>query len=215
MQSVSALLPPSAVQTARAALIRQALPSVESYRVTTSRWRRPPAGFDPASFAPFSARLPRLVAADPLTLDDFATHGFGDIFGRFLVKAEDQWLLATYAFPSDPAEVAALGATVAARSERIAVTGMAPVNQELSARFGPEFLKGLSVGTAIVIGLLLATFRSCASCRPGVVADRHRAGLGGRDSRRRWGRAGSLCPLRGDDLRRHRRRLRHSPHLSV
>ena len=40
------------------------------------------------------------------------------------------------------------------------MTGMALVNEELSARFGPEFLKGLGVGTAIVIALLLATFRS-------------------------------------------------------
>jgi predicted exporter len=158
VQSVSALLPPPAVQTARAELIHQALPSVESIRHDLEV-AAAASGFRPGSFAPFSARLPRLVAANSLTLDDFATHGFGDIFDRFLVKTEDQWLLATYAFPSDPAEVAALGATVAARS-RIAVTGMTAVNQELSARFGPEFLKGLSVGTAIVIGLLLATFRS-------------------------------------------------------
>ena len=159
VQSVSALLPPPAVQTARAELIHKALPSVESISHDLEA-AAAASGFRPGSFAPFSARLPRLVAANSLTLDDFATHGFGDIFGRFLVKAEDQWLVATYAFPSDPAEVAALGAIVAARSERIAVTGMTAVNEELSVRFGPEFLKGLSVGTAIVIGLLLATFRS-------------------------------------------------------
>ena len=32
------------------------------------------------------------------------------------------------------------------------MTGMALVNDELSDRFVPEFLKGLGLGTAIVIG---------------------------------------------------------------
>jgi len=159
VQSVSGLLPSAAAQAARAAQIRQALPSAETVDRDLTQ-AAADSGFRPGSFAPFSARLPRLVAADPLTLDNFAAHGFGDVIGRFLVRAEDQWLLATYAFPKNAEEAAALSATVAARGDRIVLTGMARVNEELSASFGPEFLKGLTVGTVIVIALLLATFRS-------------------------------------------------------
>jgi uncharacterized protein len=159
LQTVSELLPPAAVQAARAALVRQAVPSVAAV-VRDLDQAAADSGFRPGSFAPFSARLPRLVAANPLTLDDFAAHGFGDVIGRFVVKAEDEWLLATYAFPTNAEEAAALAATVASRGDETMLTGMASVNMELSASFVPEFLKGLGVGTAIVIALLLATFRS-------------------------------------------------------
>jgi predicted RND superfamily exporter protein len=39
------------------------------------------------------------------------------------------------------------------------LTGMPEVNRELKARFTPEFLKGLTVGTVLVIALIIYSFR--------------------------------------------------------
>jgi predicted exporter len=118
------------------------------------------AGFRPGSLQPFADRLPVLLdPASRITYDDFARHGLGDLIGRFIARTADGWTLASYAFPATPAERVALEQTVGtfAGAE---LTGLTLVNEELAARFMPQFLRGLGVGSVIVVLLIVLMFRN-------------------------------------------------------
>jgi hypothetical protein len=116
-------------------------------------------GFKPGSFDPFRERLPTLLDPGGLTYDGYAAHGLGDLIGRFVARADGRWLLATYAFPSRPEEVAALEARVREVDPTATLTGLPLVNRELAARFLPQFAKGLVIGSVIVIALVFLAFR--------------------------------------------------------
>jgi predicted RND superfamily exporter protein len=117
-------------------------------------------GFRPGSFDPFRDRLGALLESHPLDYDGYVQHGLADLIGRFVARADGRWLLATYAFPSRPEEVAALRAAVKNTDPAATLTGLPLVNQELADRFLPEFGKGLSIGTVIVIALVFLAFRN-------------------------------------------------------
>ena len=55
-------------------------------------------------------------------------------------------MIATYAFPSTPQEVAGLEMGVRDADPGAALTGLPLVNRELADRFLPQFVKGLSIG---------------------------------------------------------------------
>ncbi len=95
-----------------------------------------------------------------LTYDGYVEHGLGDLIGRFVARRGDQWMIATYAFPSTPQEVAGLEMGVRDADPGATLTGLALVNRELSDRFLPQFVKGLSIGSIAVIVLVVAAFRS-------------------------------------------------------
>jgi predicted RND superfamily exporter protein len=118
------------------------------------------AGFRPGSFARFSQRLPRMLDSEnTLTYDGYRDHGLDDMVNRFVAQRHDRWLLATYAFPQSDREVAALRAAVP-RDRGMVVTGLPLVNEELALRFMPQFLLGLAAGSAVVVILIVATFRN-------------------------------------------------------
>jgi uncharacterized membrane protein YdfJ with MMPL/SSD domain len=118
------------------------------------------AGFAPGAFAPFVDRLPALLdTTNRITYDDFGRHGLTDLVGRFIVRDGDRWRLATYAFPTNPTEVAAVAAVVTDVDPALVLTGLPMVNAALAERFLPDFLTGLAIGSTIVALLVFATFR--------------------------------------------------------
>lgn len=118
------------------------------------------AGFRPGTFDPFLARLPRLLDPDErLTYDGFHAHGLGDLLARSVVRQGSTWTTVLYAYADSPGEVEALRQRVQEAGGRLRLTGVPEVNRELGRRFGPEFLKGLALGTALVILMVAATFR--------------------------------------------------------
>jgi predicted exporter len=164
VQAPSALLPSEETQAKRAQLIQGAgAPAIVSSSLEQAELAE---GFRKGSFDPFRERLASLLAPDQrLTYAGYVEHGLGDLIGRFIARpawrqGQDQWLLATYSFPSRPEDVAALENAVGQVDPGATLTGLAMVNRELSARFLPEFIKGLSIGSIVVVGLVLAALRN-------------------------------------------------------
>ena len=159
LQAASALLPAQDTQASRAATVRQAglAPAGVAAALQSAAADE---GFRRDSFAPFIERLPRLLApGERLTFDGYARHGLGDLIGRFVAVADGEWMTVSYAFPSTGAEVAGLEAIVAGSGGDATLTGLPLVNRELAARFMPQFVKGLTIGTAVVLILMLAALR--------------------------------------------------------
>jgi hypothetical protein len=158
-QRASALLPSRAVQQKRAAAIAGAVGTPAEVTALLER-EAATEGFRPHSFAPFEERLPRLLArAQDVTFEGYVEHGLGDVIGRFVARMPDGWLLATYVFPPDDAGVARLEELVAASRTGATLTGLPLVNRELAERFMPQFSRGLAIGTALVLVLIVAALR--------------------------------------------------------
>jgi predicted RND superfamily exporter protein len=158
-QPPTLLLPSAAAQASRSQQIAAAGLTPDAVRASLET-ARVAGGFTPGSFDPFAARLPQML--DPgqrLTYDGFASHGLGDLLERFIVRADNQWLLATYAFPANGEQAARLGRIVEQIDPTQTLTGLDLVNGELARRFLPQFIKGLSIGTIMVIVLVGAAFR--------------------------------------------------------
>ena len=118
------------------------------------------AGFAHGSFDPFVKRLPRLLAPEQrLTFEGYTDHGLPDLIGRFVGRTANGWLIVSYAFPANDAEVAKLQEIVASTGGAATLTGLPPVNRELPARFLPQLLKGLVVGSVIVLILIVLALR--------------------------------------------------------
>jgi predicted RND superfamily exporter protein len=123
------------------------------------------AGFQPSAFDGFAERVPRLLDAKlRLTYDDYVSHGFRDLIGRFISHREGEWTLATYVFPQTPEELTTIQTIVDAVDPAQTLTGLPLVNKELSRRFLPQFLKGLAIGTLMVIASLVLVFRDWRLC---------------------------------------------------
>ena len=69
------------------------------------------------------------------------------------------WLIASYAFPSTDAQVAAIEWAIQAVDPTATLTGLPLVNRELSDRFLPQFIRGLAIGTLIVVVIVVWAFR--------------------------------------------------------
>ena len=95
-----------------------------------------------------------------LTYESYQDHGLGDLIGRFISPAPDGWMLATYAFPSNAGQARALERIAAADAGSGRLTGLALVNRELAAQFVPQFLRGLSIGSLVVVLMIALTFRT-------------------------------------------------------
>ena len=159
-QAPSALLPSERTQRERLDQIAGAVPALDVVRAALET-SGVEAGFRPQSFTGFSARLDRML--DPsqrLSRDGFEQHGLGDVMDRLIVRTGDGWQLATYAFPANATELSALRAAAASIGGGLVATGLPLVNEEMSASFLPQFLRGLGLGSAIVVALILLTFRS-------------------------------------------------------
>ncbi len=90
------------------------------------------------------------------------------------------------------------------------LTGLPLVNRELADRFLPQFAKGLSIGTVIVVALVLLRVSQLATVAAVAGADGDRDRVGGRRAGAGGDRARSLRALRRGDARRHRRGLRRA-----
>ena len=158
-QPATTLLPADATQARRAAAVRQSglTPADVDHELARAAEA---AGFRPGSFDPFRERVPRLLdASQRLTYDGYRSHGLGDLLDRFVARAPDGWLLASYAFPAGEAQVAALERAVHEADPTATLTGLPLVNRELSDRFLPQFVRGLSIGALIVVAIVVWAFR--------------------------------------------------------
>jgi predicted exporter len=133
--------------------------SVDAVRATLER-----AGaandFTPGAFAPFSARLPRLFDTEErITYDGYTGHGLGDLIDRLVVHESGRWSLATYLFPSSADQASRIQGIVDSIDPSQTLTGLTLVNHELARSFVPQFIKGLSIGTLLVVALVVIAFR--------------------------------------------------------
>jgi predicted RND superfamily exporter protein len=159
LQAPTALLPSTPTQVDRLRKVQAGVHDLSTVRTALERAALD-AGFRADSFAPFLARLPRLVnPGSMITYEGFAEHGLQDVVDRFVRKTDAGWLLATYAFPSTDGDLAALRAAAAGAGSGMVLTGLPIVNEELSARFVPQFVAGLALGTVIVLISIVATFK--------------------------------------------------------
>jgi hypothetical protein len=99
-----------------------------------------------------------------LTYDDYVSNGFRDLISRFISHSTGEWTLATYVFPRTPDELTAIETLVSAVDTPQTLTGLPLVNRELSRRFLPQFLKGLAIGTLMVLVSLVLVFRDWRLC---------------------------------------------------
>jgi predicted RND superfamily exporter protein len=164
MEAPARLLPSALTQSQRA---RQ----VDASNITADHVRRALAsaavssGFQPGAFDAFAERVPRLL--DPtlrLTYGDYVSNGFRDVIGRFISHNEGEWTLASYVFPRTPDELTAIQTVVDTVDTTQTLTGLPLVNRELSKRFLPQFLKGLAIGTIMVLLSLVFVFRDWRLC---------------------------------------------------
>jgi predicted exporter len=159
MQPPTRLLPPASSQAQTVQRIGQAQLSPVGIRDALER-ARVAGGFTPGAFEPFSARLPRLLdPAGRLSYDGYIAHGLGDLIDRFIVREADRWTLATYVFPSSADQASRVQQIVDEVDASQTFTGLTLVNRELARSFLPQFVKGLTIGTIIVVALVAAAFR--------------------------------------------------------
>lgn len=159
MHAPSTLLPSDRTQEARRRAVQQGLPTTAVMR-TSLETAAADAGFRPGAFESFVERLPRLTApTQRISWDAFAEHGFDDVARRFISHHGGRWTLASYAFPRGADDLNALRRAVGASDGSIVLTGLPLVNDELSEHFMPQFLRGLGVGSLVVVGMIVITFR--------------------------------------------------------
>ncbi len=119
------------------------------------------AGFRPGVFREFQERLS--VLFDPevrITLQGLLEHGLGPIVSRFVVRHDTGYMAVAYLHPETESDVSRLAGVVAAIDPSLLVTGQALVNGELRASLLPQFLKGVVLGSLVVIFLIYREFRS-------------------------------------------------------
>jgi predicted exporter len=159
VQAPSRLLPSASAQHRTLAQVSAAGLSVPSVRAALEQ-AQAAAGFTPGAFDPFSERLTALL--DPgqhLTYDDYVSHDSGDLVNRFVVHDNGAWRLATYVFPTNDEQASRVQNIVDRVDPSQTFTGLPLVNKELARRFVPDFIKGLTIGTLVVILLVIGTFR--------------------------------------------------------
>jgi predicted RND superfamily exporter protein len=118
------------------------------------------AGFRPGTFDGFAATLPALLDTRArISYEGFVQHDLGDLLDRSILQRDGRWTLVTYVYPRTPASVDGVRRAVAAAGGGGRLSGLPEVNRELAARFTPEFVKGVSAGSAIVLVLLVLAFR--------------------------------------------------------
>lgn len=158
LQAPSGMLPSRAAQETAAARVRRE--QLDPAAVARSiREASVSAGFLPGTLDPFLSRLPELLStAELVTYEQYVAHGFGDLIGRMISRVGDRWTLATHLFPSSPTEVTGLQ-TLISSTPGLQVTSLRLVNEELAERFAPQFAKGLLIGTAVVLLMIVVTFR--------------------------------------------------------
>jgi predicted RND superfamily exporter protein len=160
VQPPTRLLPSASSQARTAARIGEMQISHATVGAALER-ARVAGDFTPGAFDPFSARLPRLLdPAGRLSYDGYVAHGLGDLIDRFIVRDAQRWTLATYVFPANGDEISRVARIVDEVESSQTFTGLPLVNRELAQSFLPQFVKGLTIGTLIVVALVVTAFRN-------------------------------------------------------
>jgi hypothetical protein len=160
VQPPTRMLPSASSQARTVARIGQSQLSLAGVRAALER-ARVAGDFTPGAFDPFSARLPRLLdPTERLSYDSYVAHGLGDLIDRFIVRDAHQWTLATYVFPSNADQASPVQRIVDEVDPSQTFTGLTLVNREMARSFLPQFVKGLMIGTLIVVALVVAAFRN-------------------------------------------------------
>ena len=160
VQAPTTLLPPAASQQRTAERVQQSAPSRTALLAALER-ARGESGFRPGSFDLFAGTLPAVLDSSlRLTYDGYRSHGLGDLIDRFVVRTADRWTIVTYAFPEDERQAQRLQEIVDSVDPAQTLTGLPLVNRELADRFLPQFLKGLGIGSLMVVVLVVLAFRS-------------------------------------------------------
>jgi predicted RND superfamily exporter protein len=160
IQAPTALLPSMADQARTAARVQQAVPARTTVLTSLDRAREA-SGFKPGAFDLFADRLGTILdGSQRLTYDGYGSHGLGDLIDRFVVRTGNRWTIVTYAFPEDERQAQQLQDIVRRVDPAQTLTGLPLVNRELSDRFLPQFLKGLGIGTLMVVVLVALAFRN-------------------------------------------------------
>ena len=159
------LLPSRATQTRRAQRVEASGISPRSVRASLAE-AAATAGFQPGAFDGFAERVPRLLDSSlRLTYDDYVSPWISRSHRAIhLPPRREKWTLATYVFPQTPEELTTIQTVVDAVDPAQTLTGLPLVNRELSRRFLPQFLKGLAIGTIMVIASLVLVFRDWRLC---------------------------------------------------
>ncbi len=159
VQPASRFLPSGARQRQAMATVAASGLSSEGVRRAVEHARQA-AGFTPGVFDEFAQRLPAMLdPAQRLTFADYLSHDATDIIGRFVDRDGDLWRIATYVMAT-PEQLPAVQQIVRGIDPSQTLTGLTLVNQELERRFLPDFIKGLAIGSFVVVGLVLVAFRS-------------------------------------------------------
>jgi predicted RND superfamily exporter protein len=155
----SRLLPSDAAQSRRMARLEAAQLSAPAIRAALEH-ARVETGFTPGAFDPFVDRLPALLdSGQRIAYDDYVSHDAIDLINRSIVRDGPRWRLATYVFPTAD-QIPQVRQQVDSVDASQTLTGLPLVNKELARRFFPDFVKGLTIGTIIVVLLVVGTFRS-------------------------------------------------------
>lgn len=157
--SPDVLLPPAADQEQVANLVRES--GVEASTVGLALEREAQkAGFRPGTFQPFIDRLPRLLdPAQRLTYEGLVQHGLAPLVSRFVTPTPHGYMVVLYLYPRSSSELDAVEALAGRIAPSFTLTGVPPVNRELKARFLPQFLKGVGIGSLAVVAFIFAVFR--------------------------------------------------------
>src|SRR5205814_4513619 len=95
-----------------------------------------------------------------VTYDGYVSHRLTDLIDRLVVRHDDRWTLATYVFATTQDQAARAQTIVDETDRQQSFTGLTLVNRELARTFLPQFVKGLTIGTVIVVALVVIAFRS-------------------------------------------------------
>jgi uncharacterized protein len=158
LDAASALLPSDAAQQQARAIVQASAPAAASAQVALTQ-AAGAAGFREGALSPFRNRLPALLNPGPLTYAGYHDHRLGDLIDHFVARGPGGWTIASYAYPATAADAARLEAIVSA-SGAGRLTGLALVNRDLARSFVPQFVRGLAIGSSIVVILIVWTFRT-------------------------------------------------------
>ncbi len=160
VSSPDTVLPPAAEQEEVSQVLRRA--HVDGAQVAAEFERQAEAaGFRPGAFQSFIGRLPRMLdPATRITYGGLVDHGLSPLLSRYVQRGPEGFIAVVYLYPRDTGDLDRLPALVARTAPSFQLTGVPFVNRELAARFLPQFLRGVAIGSLVVAFFMYLVFRT-------------------------------------------------------
>lgn len=118
-------------------------------------------GFRAGTFAPFLDRVPQLLDQSArISYDGLLEHGLGSLVSRFVARRGGRYQTVTYLYSQQATDLDALQQAVHDVDPGLRLTGLPVINRDLRRAFLPQFLRALTIGTAVVALLIYVVFRS-------------------------------------------------------